>query len=251
MIRKIAKYINRFGLFNGVNLYLKIKFKKTKKVKIPKVKYPFLLRVGSSDIPTFDQVFLNEEYEMKLPFVPKTIIDAGANIGLASIYFISSYPEAQIVAIEPDDENYEVLCNNIKPYENINSIKAGLWYKTAELEISDKYKMGKWAMVVEEKKENLTGGINTITITEIMQKVGWETVDLLKIDIEGSERFLFKENYLSWLPKCKVIVIELHDWMVKGCTKIFFEALHETNINYSMSILGENIIIINEDLVGK
>jgi len=254
MLQRIAlflRYLKRFGVANGFSVYFKIKNNRTQKIKLSTVKYPFTLRKKTSDIPTFVQVFISEQYRMNLPIVPKTIVDGGANVGLASIYFKSQYTESEIVAVEPDPENFEVLKQNLEPYNGITLLKAGLWNRPASLDISDKYNMGKWAMVVEESADNNPNGLKTITIPELMKNAGWETIDLLKLDIEGAERILFKDNYAEWLPKCKIIVIELHDWMVKGCTKIFFEALNKTVENYTMTMLGENIIIVNDDLLNN
>jgi hypothetical protein len=61
-------------------------------------------------------------------------------------------------------------------------------------------------------------------------------IDLLKIDIEGAEAELFSTNYESWLPKTRVIVIELHD---ANCTKIVKTVLSQYNfreINFSESV---------------
>ena len=73
-------------------------------------------------------------------------------------------------------------------------------------------------------------------------------IDILKIDIETSEKQLFSENYSEWLPKVKVIIIELHDRMDAGCAKSFFTAINNCYTNYTYSTLGENVIITNLDL---
>ena len=50
---------------------------------------------------------------------PSVIIDAGANIGLASIWFASKFPEARILAIEPEKSNYELLVRNVEPLHHV------------------------------------------------------------------------------------------------------------------------------------
>jgi len=55
------------------------------------VKFPFSLRVPSSDIPTYRQVFINHDYDFLVETQPKVIVDAGENIGLASVYFANKY----------------------------------------------------------------------------------------------------------------------------------------------------------------
>ena len=54
-----------------------------------------------------------------LPFTPKTIVDAGANIGMASIFYSHRYPAAKIIALEAEGSNFAALCKNVEPYQNI------------------------------------------------------------------------------------------------------------------------------------
>ena len=80
----------------------------------------------------------------------------------------------------------------------------------------------------------------------IMLQEGWETIDILKIDIEGSEKELFSSNYEKWLPATKLIFVEVHDDMKKGCSKAVFSAIGKYNFHFSMK--HENLIFINQDL---
>jgi hypothetical protein len=87
-------------------------------VRPPEVKEPIYLRVPSSDLDTFEQVFRNGEYDFRASN-PRFIIDAGANVGLASILFASRYPSARIIAIEPEQSNFDLLKENVAPYPSI------------------------------------------------------------------------------------------------------------------------------------
>src|SRR5271155_2886167 len=72
-------------------------------VTLPGFAHPIWLRAGCSDYFTFHQVFTDRQYEHGLSIDPTFIIDAGANVGFAAIYFARQYPRAQIISIEPDD----------------------------------------------------------------------------------------------------------------------------------------------------
>src|SRR5947208_4936670 len=78
---------------------------------------PGFVRRGTSDIWTFDQIFVDHEYRCidSLQGVT-TIIDAGANVGYSSAYFLSRFPEARIIALEPDPENFNALRRNLTPW---------------------------------------------------------------------------------------------------------------------------------------
>ena len=60
----------------------------------------------------------------------------------------------------------------------------------------------------------------------LYQPLKKNSIDILKIDIEGAEKELFMDNYKTWLGKTKVIVIELHDRLDKEISGIFFKAVN-------------------------
>ncbi|GAB4047152.1 FkbM family methyltransferase [Spirosoma litoris] len=247
--------VKSLGLSKGVVLFFQgTSIKKKTALRIRNFKHPIILRPNTSDREVFSQVFVYKEFDIDLGFEPKTIIDGGANIGLASIYFKNKFPNATIIAVEPDKDNLDALRENLLHYTNIHIIKAGLWPRSTRLSISDKYNMGKWAMVTEEidaSKEEATNPntIDTITIDNILTEFNLERIDLLKLDIESAEKYLFSDNYLSWLPKTKAIIIELHDWMEDGCSKPFFAAINKAFQNYSLKLSGENVVVINKDIL--
>ncbi|MGX5857349.1 FkbM family methyltransferase [Dyadobacter jiangsuensis] len=250
-LEKLASYHSELGVVKGTSFFIGRILKSNRQINHPKVKYPIHLRPKTTDEKVFVQVFIKNEYNVPLGFVPETIIDGGANIGLASIYFTTKFPKAQIIAIEPDPENAAAVIGNTKHYSNIHVKQAAIWPRQTVAKISDKFGVGKWGIVVEELDDaeaEDAGEPNTCTIDSVMKEFGWKQIDLLKLDIETAEKQLFSENYMSWLPKVKVIVIELHDWMVPGCSKPFFTAINEAFTRYRFAQAGENIIIYNLDL---
>ena len=88
---------------------------------------PVYIRENSSDTAVFNQVFYRNEYNIELKEEPEIIIDCGANIGLASVYFANKYPGALIIAIEPEPSNYEMLIKNTANYSNIHCHNNGVW----------------------------------------------------------------------------------------------------------------------------
>jgi len=208
-------------------------------VSLPSLKYPVYIRKNTSDIKTFQQIFHNKEYEINIGFEPKIIFDCGANIGLASVYFKNRYPGAKIIAVEPESSNFELLVKNTKAYGDINCIRSGIWNKTANLKITDKG-FGNWGFITEEVPGGGADTVKAISIDELMKKYDVDHIDILKIDIESSEKELFDENFEKWLPKVKVILIELHDYMKEGCAVSFFKAM--VNYKFTIRYIGENII---------
>src|ERR1017187_162770 len=67
-------------------------------VKPTGIRHPVHIRVRTTDLSVFNDVLVREEYAFDLPCSPKTIVDAGANIGMASLFYAHRYPEARIIA---------------------------------------------------------------------------------------------------------------------------------------------------------
>src|SRR5262245_8086929 len=89
----------------------------TTRISRPGYGEPFTLRLRGSDLMTFFQVIVHKGYE--LPWSgpdPRVIVDAGANIGLSSIWFATQYPEAKVIAIEPNRDNFALLEENTAAY---------------------------------------------------------------------------------------------------------------------------------------
>lgn len=207
------------------------------------------IRKNTSDINVFAEIFLFKDYNYKLPLSPRTIVDAGANVGYASLWFHKKYPSAHIIAIEPEKSNFDLLTSNTQNVSNITLLQKGLWHKSTTLEITNKEgtKYGFITKEVPDSKE----GIKTCTINhllEIFEAKGFAKIDILKIDIEGAEKEVFSENIDHWIKKTKLIIIELHEESKSGCTDAVLNAMKK----YRFELLiekGENLVYINRDLV--
>ncbi|MBU0731353.1 FkbM family methyltransferase [Patescibacteria group bacterium] len=209
-----------------------------------KSKYKNLaVRENTSDASVFRQIFIFRDYKLNLPVEPKFIIDAGANAGYSTVWFSQNYPDAEIVAIEPESSNFELLEKNTGDLNNVNAIKAGLWNKPGFLKINDTGE-GKWGFMTKEVEESEEHDIETITVGELLEKSGQEKIDILKIDIEGAEKEVFSSNYESWLPKVEILIIELHDRMKEGCSQAFYKAIE--NYSFDITKKNENLILFKK-----
>lgn len=238
-INYIRNHFLRFG-FKGLRFYHQTLLNKPSfTFSHSEFKHPIFLRPNTSDLTVFYQVLFNLEYDIPLKFEPKVILDLGANIGLASIYYLNKYPQAKVIAVEPEKGNFLCLKENTKNYTNFHSYNNGIWHKNTDLKIVDTSK-GNWAYKVQEVSAEEKGMIKAITIEKIIDDHKLSQIDILKIDIEGAELELFSKNYEKWLKITKVVIIELHDWMREGCAKQFFSTL--VKYNFSLSHKGENLI---------
>lgn len=242
-IKKFLPFYNLYGLKEGYKLFKKLESDNQENIQLFGLKYPINLRKKeASDIEVFHQVFVEKQYDTNHYKNPKTIIDAGANVGLFSVLMRNKFPDAKLISIEPDPENFEMVQKNLGNYDNIHLLNKGVWSKDVKLKILDET-AAKWGIRVVEDNEN--GKIEAICIDSIMKEFGLESIDLLKMDIEGSEKDVFSQNYENWLPKVKILVIELHDFMLKDTSRVFFETLHKTWPHYHLFVSGENLVIEN------
>ena len=117
-----------------------IKYKLTGKmeqicIKPKGIMHGVWLRIPSSDVYTYRAIMLNHDYLFKYARAPRVIVDAGANIGLASVFLASQHPAARIIAIEPEAENFHQLLKNVSAFPNRIPIQAALWNKLGEVDI--------------------------------------------------------------------------------------------------------------------
>jgi FkbM family methyltransferase len=202
-----------------------------------------ILRKNTSDESVFWQVFVEREYDFPLSIEPKLIIDGGANVGCTTLWFAEKFPQAKIIAIEPEESNFKVLQENIKQLSNVNAIRAGIWDKNVDLQAKD-IGLGNWAFEIMEAKENEKNKFPSLTIDKILADSGFAEIDILKLDIEGAEKEIFSAGYEAWLGRVKVLIIELHEYLRSGINKAFYEAI--AKYDFKQFKKGEKIILIRK-----
>lgn len=172
---------------------------------------------------------------------PTFIIDGGANIGIASLYFLNRYPSASIVAVEPSPANFEILRKNLSPYgKRVTLIQGAIWKGSGRLVLESGVE--EWRTSVRAADDGQSGSVEAFTLPELMA-YGNGTVDLLKLDIEGSESEVFGPEAQEWLPAVRNIAIELHS---KHCADRFFGAL--TGYSYELRKHHKDNVIICRNL---
>jgi len=241
----IKKLKKNFSLIDAIRVFFAIRKNKTQ-IKSSK-NSPFFLRKETKDYETFGEIFLDHIYNIPLPIEPKNIIDAGANVGLASRFFKMKYPDASIVLIEIDAGNIEMIHKNMAEQPNITILNKGLYNTSTYFKIYDPYNATN-SFVVKESDET-DYDIQSVTIDQILKEQNWNEVDILKIDIEGAEKQLFESNYESWLPKVKILMVETHDRMVPKCSITVMKALDRFGFGLFTTTEGGTLIYYHKELL--
>ncbi len=196
------------------------------------------LRSGTSDFPIFFKIFTEGEYRLPFDFTPETIIDAGANIGLATVFFALNHPQSRILALEPDAGNLELLRLNTAGLPHVTIFAKALWNRNTLLTLKND-NAEPWA---HQFGEGESGQVAAITVPELLEELGTEKLDLLKMDIEGAEETVFDETAAAWFDRIRVLVVEMHDRHAPTATKNLVR--HLASRDFQSHIFGESMFII-------
>jgi FkbM family methyltransferase len=243
MPSRFSLYNAAIGFSNALKLYRFAKAKSNKAIQFSFLQHPIHFRNNYSDLAIFEQVFINKEYNLNLNFTPKSILDLGANVGYASLYFTYKFPNANIIAVEPETNNFKQAKKNVEQYENITLLQGAVWHNNDDLFLVDNG-LGEAGFMVSNNNGN--AGIKSYTINDLKAQLNATEIDIVKIDIEGAETEIFGKNN-DWIKHTKIIIVETHDRYRKGTSKAVFKAMVEHD--FSLELSGENLIFTNNNLV--
>ena len=192
------------------------------------------------------EIFSNEIYKIKLDKNIPKIIDAGAYIGLSTLYFKTIYPKAKILSFEPNPNIFPLLEENIEinDLKGVTLKKLALGNKKAirnlYIDSSNNYSFSTSSFI----KDAWNGEQHTSPIEVKVEKLSdyiSENVDLLKMDIEGAEKEVLEElRDSNKLHLIRNIIFEFHPSKIN-------------QLNHLKNILSSNNmdITIKEGLEGK
>jgi FkbM family methyltransferase len=208
-----------------------------------------IIRNSSSDIDVFLQHFGRRELlDINYPLDVKCIIDLGANVGISVSVFKYLFPKAKIVAVEMDNNNFSFLKKNTKMYENVFLIQGAAWSNSDGVNQIDNDD-GEWAYRVENLNAKQTSTVKSYTFDDICKISKTESIDVLKIDIEGAESEVFFSSWKSIFSKTKLTIIEIH-YTIPNCADTVHNALIEAKkiFNLKVETSGEYTLIYNLNL---
>jgi FkbM family methyltransferase len=212
-------------------------------IDLPGLPGPVHLRANSTDHAAFRHIFLQGAYDVRLPSESvRTVVDGGANAGFATLYFARRYPEARIVAIEPEEGNCRQLRENARLLPRITVMRAALWSGRARLRIENP-QAANWSFRVGAGAAPPEGGVEAYGMTDIMTEMRIERIDILKLDVEGAEKDIFESACDGWLARTRLVICELHDRHKAGAGAAFHAAMARNGFRVVYN--GENAIGIN------
>jgi FkbM family methyltransferase len=168
-------------------------------------------RLNRGDMQSIREVWIDECYRLPFDLTPVRLIDLGANIGLASVWFARRYGCGSIVAIEPSPENARLTRLNLEDNQiaaEVIEAAVGAHDGSAQFEDAGDSNLGRL---------NASGGGRQVTVismeTVFKRFPQGASIDLVKMDIEGGEGPLLADN-LGWLGRVRSIVAEFHPTVI-------------------------------------
>ncbi len=173
-------------------------------IHLPPLARPILVRPGTDDVGTVINNVLREEYgQLPGDMTPTWIVDAGAYIGDTSAYFLSRYPEARVIAIEPNADNAALAERNLALYNGRAALlRCALW--------GSKRTVGMVGRETRFAVSSDDGDIPTIDVPALLADFNLTQIDVLKMDIEGAEVDVLRSGVGGWLRRVRLLLLETH-----------------------------------------
>jgi FkbM family methyltransferase len=172
----------------------------------------FPIRMRRSDIFTLAEIFYAREYAIHTPLPERPLVlDCGANVGLSPIWFLGRYG-ARVHAFEPEPNNFRLLEINAGGRNDVvvNQAAVGKTKGKVDLHVSSH---GATHSVKDASAGAATVSVDGVTLADYLEHRSLEKVDVLKLDVEGSEMDVL-EGLGGRLRDIRVIVGELHERFV-------------------------------------
>jgi FkbM family methyltransferase len=226
-IERLWSAASNLGLASLLRLHLQKRFGRKPAFQLSSkfLHHHIIVRRDTSDLLAFHQTLVNREYSCLDNIDANLIVDLGANVGYTAAYFLSRFPHCELLAIEPDPENYAALKDNLTPYgKRCQVFHAAVWPRIEPLRFRQPVVRGnEWSRSIEASDTVDPSIGSVVTMPWLFDRAGGRRVSILKIDIEGAERELFEAD-TDWLKLVDNIIIELHS---DSARRIFLSALSE------------------------
>jgi FkbM family methyltransferase len=210
-LQHMLKGIHKFITNSNERIFFRLSIRygnieRYKPLKINFLKFKFDVPDALSFIWQFKEIFVEEYYRFETNSPVPIIYDCGANVGTSCVYFKYRYPQSRIVAFEPNYKIADYLAKNIKNnlLENIELINKAVWTNDngIDLGLDD----ADASSIHLQKNKTKVG---TIRLKEYLERE--ESIDMLKMDIEGAEVEVLKDCRWS-LINVKNIFVEFHSY---------------------------------------
>ena len=167
-----------------------------------------------SDLLTFcvqwQDIFVKRCLDFQATADAPRILDCGANVGLASLYFKRRYPRARITAYEADPDLAAMAAANLgmNGAADAEVVHAALWTSNDSLTFRCE---GSDSGMIESLPGAIDGRTAVIRAQRLRDLLEAEPIDLLKLDIEGAEDPVLADCEPA-LHRVRAMIMDLHEF---------------------------------------
>jgi FkbM family methyltransferase len=170
------------------------------------------VRLGTTDWLVLEEIYFKGEYDGLFAHDlgdVRTVVDLGANVGLSIRLWLSKFPGARVLGVEPDAANAAVAARNIgADAARVQLVHACVAATPGTVTLDRRE--GEWAFTMRDAASGGGPAIPALTIPQLLDQFGVDgPIDLLKCDVEGAERDLFADC-AGWIGRFRNLVVELH-----------------------------------------
>ena len=255
-LRQFYKLTKTVGVGNALHIYARRALGQREQLSVSCKGRTLPLRPAESDPFVIEQIFGAQQYRLPQKITENlnllsrairkdrgtpVIIDGGANVGYSALFFSEVYPDAVVIAVEPDYEAYSLLENCCRGNQQIKPVHGALWCNNNGVQLYNKDQPS-WARSVAEG-----GTVPSYLLSDLLDMVEEPSPLLLKLDIEGAE-YDVVESSGDLVSRFPCLMIEPHDWMFggRGCLSPLFSTINGRKVDTLIS--GENIFLVDSQL---
>jgi FkbM family methyltransferase len=146
---------------------------------------PLTLVDSASFLAQYKVIFQRERYRFTAKRPDPVILDCGANIGLMTLYWKRTYPPARVTAFEPDPAAFQALAANVASFglADVELVQRAVWTCAGELPFwIEGGDAGRLILRTDDPSEPRRT-VQTVRLRDYLDA----DIDMLKLDIEGSE----------------------------------------------------------------
>ncbi len=194
-------------------------------LKVTAFTYPQLVNL-------FEEIFIYQAYAHLKDHTPNLIVDCGSNIGISVLYFKTLYPQCRIIAFEPEPDTFSLLKANVT-----DNHLAGVTAHCIALSDSD-------AGQTLYSNPDINGGL-TMSLFHSTEKTEFKSVaskrlssfitsevDLLKVDVEGSEILIVQDLIdNNKIRLVREMIIEYHPTITNRSVESFVSLIESKNFS--------------------
>ncbi|MBU6326323.1 MAG: FkbM family methyltransferase [Verrucomicrobia bacterium] len=245
---KLSTFLQCAGTFAGTldifkYIYLKVSpfaFPKRIRIRIKELDHSLFCRTRSSDIGVLLDTIKGGHHRlpdgMSLPS-NAVIMDLGVNAGYTVLDYANRHPSARIIGVEMDKGNFDLAVENTRHLgSRCTLIQAAVWTEDGKISYEGS---GASAFRISSRAGSNTCTVESRSLASIFQQFGLDSIDYLKMDIEGAERQVFTAS-MDWAAKVRIMQVEAHSDEIM---KIVTDSLTAAGFRYELVPTHDNSLL--------